>query len=437
MLEVARIVSAVEIALPAAPPFAIAELVKAQIPFLDDRAACALLDELARKLPPDTWDFTEAVLARWSPAAVHHALTHLRALPPGRDRVLALARLPGRLSTAEQREVLDGILDGTLPTTEFRYTKVSGNHDVIHALVRTLPPAWQDEWLATHTDSFDEICREHRAIGRLDEPVVRRLWSEIDHTAVPPDEIPYRYQALLGDLPADLEAQALARIRAADPEAQLDYLQDIRAGLSDAERHALVAAPLAQLAANPHSNVGILKLLAPHLPHVSVELHRQWLHGLLATDNSRTIQTGLTHLLPVLTGDDHRRAEAALADTAIRDGAFFSAARWDLVPDDAFPPLLERLRTDPYGWHRDDIIAHLIAARAPAIVARCLQPVVDGLADLPPDHRVEVVTAMTPWLAERSDRMVPRALAALALPLVTSEPDAHYAIARVLHHPGE
>jgi hypothetical protein len=145
------------------------------------------------------------------------------------------------------------------------------------------------------------------------------------------------------------------------------------------------------------------------------------------------LQRGLMALLPSLSGKDHRQAADALVTSVIREGRFCtSETRWSLLPDDALGPLLLRLREDAYGWDRNQIIAHLVEERDPALADRCLRPLLDGLSELDADHCIETVHALTPWLADRSDDAVPRALAALPVPVPCRPANPLYVIERVL-----
>jgi hypothetical protein len=93
---------------------------------------------------------------------------------------------------------------------------------------------------------------------------------------------------------------------------------------------------------------------------------------------------------------------------------------------------LRRLKADPYGWSRDEIIEHVIEARDPELADRCLQPLLDALAELAPDSCLEIVHAMTPWLADRSQGAVPRAIAELPVPSSSRPANPLYVVDRVL-----
>ena len=62
-------------------------------------------------------------------------------------------------------------------------------------------------------------------------------------------------------------------------------------------------------------------------------------------------------------------------------------------------------------------------ARRPARPSLALPPLLDGLVDLGVDHHFEIVHALTPWLADRTDGAGPQALAALAVPSLSKRAD--------------
>lgn len=268
-----------------------------------------MLDQIARNIPASAWVFTDAALDRWPVPVQERAVSHVRALPPGKERIEALCGCAHRLTVAEQREALAGILDGTLPETSREHTKPISYSHVIADFVRTLPEAWQEEWIATKApDVFREVLARE-ALDRFTEVATRRS----------------------------------------------------------------------------------------------------------------------------LPDDDQREAVEALVASVIRAGRFYTVeSRWGLLPDDALAPLLIRLRQDDSGWSRDEIITHLVEERDPALADRRLRPLLDGLSDLDADHCAETVHALTPWLADRSDGAVPRALAALPVPVPGRGASPIYRVERAL-----
>ena len=235
-------------------------------------------------------------------------------------------------------------------------------------------------------------------------------------------------------LPTELKEAALATIRASDESTRLLHLARFDAELTDAERRELVETPWNVYTRDtPRCQAEHLERVAAHLPKVPAALRERWLEIVLRFQDDYDLQRGLVALLPALAGEGRRRAADALVRSVIREGRFYTIEQpWELLPDDAFGPLLRRLQDDAYGWSRAAIIAHLIDARAPALVDRCMQPLLDALPEREPDHRVELVDAMTPWLADRSGGAVPRALAAMSVPPSSQAVNPLYAIQRVL-----
>jgi hypothetical protein len=435
MLDLPSIVRAVQAALPEAAPFAVVPMLTAQLPHVDVPAGLALLDQIATHIPASAWDFTDAALDRWPEPVGQHALSCTRALPPGKERIKALCTVARRLTLAERREALDGILDGTLPDTTYEHTKPLSYHNVITDFVRTLPEAWQEEWIATEATDVSAEYRARRDLGHFTEVALRKMWSQIDHASTPSRDVPQDYLCVAKHLPPDLKGLALARIRASTSQSSRVYhLADFDGELTDAERYEVVEVPWNDYTRHdPRSQADHLQRVVTHLPKVPIELRQQWLQTVLTFTEDYDLQRGLMALLPSLSGKDHRQAVDALVASVIRKGQFYtSETRWSLLPDDALGPLLLRLRKDAYGWSRNQFIAHLVKERDPALADRCLRPLLDGLSDLEADHCIETVHALTPWLADRSDGAVPRALAALPVPVPCRPANPLYVIERLL-----
>jgi hypothetical protein len=440
VLDLPRIVRVVQAALPEAPPFAVVPMLTAQLPHVDAPAGLALLDQIATHIPASAWGFTDAALDRWLEPVGQHALACIRALPPGKERIKALCTVARRLTLAEQREALNGILDRTLPEGTYEHTKPLSYHNVITDFLRTLPEAWQEEWIAAQATDVSAEASARRDLGRSTEVALRKMWSQIDHASTPARDVPLSYLRIAEHLPPDLKGLALARIRASMfQSSRLFHLASFDGELTDAERYEVVEVPWNEHTRHDaRSQADHLQSVVTHLPKVPVELRQQWLRTVLTFTEHYDLQRGLMALLPSLSGKDHQQAADALVASVIREGRFYTTEkRWSLLPDDVLGPLLLRLREDAYGWRRDELIAHLVEERDPALADRCLRPLLDGLSDLDADHCIETVHALTPWLADRSDGAVPRALAALPVPVPCRPANPLYRIERVLAQVGD
>ncbi|MFV8756087.1 hypothetical protein ACNOYE_36510 [Nannocystaceae bacterium ST9] len=439
-LEVDALTRVVRAALPEATPDVIASTLLAQIPHVDLQRGIELVDRVTAKLPASTWHFDDACLDCWPELVAERSMVHVRALAPGTQRILALCRNAKRLTLDERSEALAGILDGTLPATTWEYGKPMSYGSVIAGLIRTLPEEHQEAWIVRESvddegkhDPFGEYLTR-RELGRLGETALRDLWARIDHAPAPHRDVPSCYLGLVQHLPDDLRRQALARIRAsASQSTRLYHLVDFDDELTDAEHSELVETPWnSYTRASPHEQAMHLERVRNHLPRVAVELRRAWLEVMLDLSGGGE-QFGLLALLPSLTGDDHRRATEGIVASVLREGCFHTTeTRWDLLPDHALAALLLRLKDDVYGWSRDELIEHVFVARDPELADRCLQPILAGLAELAPDSCLEIVGAMTPWLAERSEGAASRALAELPVSEPSRRSNPLYVIARVL-----
>lgn len=123
MIDINRIVSDLQDGLPDAAPFAVVPMLTAQIPYIDTPAGVSLIDRIVVNIQPSAWGFTDATLDRWPEPVAQHALACIRALPSGKDRIEAMCMVARRLTLAERREALDGILDATLPESCWGPTK--------------------------------------------------------------------------------------------------------------------------------------------------------------------------------------------------------------------------------------------------------------------------------------------------------------------------
>jgi len=416
-------VDAVEAALVGAEPFAAVPLLVGQVPFLEPEAAVDLLRRIVLQVHPGTWGFEDEVMKRWPAEAVAFALEQIRALPSVPLRIEALCYVASCLTLSEKREVLDGILDETLPRLHPEHPGIS-NSQLIARFVRTLPEEWQEEWIrawALDDDGAPNVFDEYSArcdVDRLAESNIRDMWSRIDHSSESPHDIPEDYFWLASILPADLRMRALERIRACkDQDTRLHHLVDFDEELTTEERRELVeVVPNEYIREEPWAQADHLRSVAHHLPKVAEDLRHRWLEAVLSFDTDYR-QWGLVALLPVLSTPKLESAKEALVSAFIAEGGFVTNdCRWELIPDEVFAPLVYRLRDDECGWRRDQAIKHIVEERDEALVERCLTPLLESLPSLSKDACLEAMLAMTPWLAKVTDGSIPLAIGSLAIP---------------------
>lgn len=416
-----------------AAPFAALPILVGQVPYVDEKTALDLLGRVVRDVHPLTWGFTDEGMKDWAPEVVDFAMGEIRALPPGAVRIEIMCKLPKRLSMSEKREVLDGILNGTFPTVTRQHTKPISHADVIAGFVATLLVDWREEWIAAETTNEDGDCmREYiarRDVGQLTEDAIRDMWSRTDHKD-PLLPLPRDYFWLVALLPEDLRAAPLSRIRRCkDLSSRRRCLASLDEELTDAERREVVLEGTSTSEA--HMQTHHLRRVAQHLQKVPYELRYRWLELVLAIEVPYHREAGLMVLLPSLTPEDQSRVEEVLIASALKNGECH-VSRWDLLSDAAFSPIIFRLRDALYGWNRDKAIVHLIEHRDPAVVERCLLPVIESLSRLPKESCLEVVGAMTPWLAEVTGGALPKALCALPVPKAPEVANPLYVLQRVI-----
>lgn len=428
-IDVVQLSASVGRALPGAEPFAAVPMFVAQVRWLDAEAGRDLVEQVVTRAHPSTWGFDDALLDAWPPIVAQRAVAAIRALPRGEARIEGLCRIAGRLTRAEQREALEGVLDGTFREVVIDHVALSRRATIV-AFVRTLPEGDREAWVrakAAGRGAFEAEVEARSDVGILTEQALRDLWHRLPKPS--PGDIPDEYWGFANRLPDDLRGQALATIRAC--MRRRDRLHDLAAfdeELTERERRELVEVPWNE---RPPSQVFYLWLVERHLAKAEPEVRHRWLSVVLAYDDAHVRQLGLLRLLPALSGQDRISAESALLASVEQEGCFHGDARWDLVPDDALDALLLRLQDDPYGWNRDELIEHVFDTRPPSTADRLGSLLLEGLDDRADDTRLEIVCALTSWLADRSGGAMPRALAALAVPRSEEAPDAQYRFARV------
>lgn len=189
MIDIDRIVHTLQDGLPDAAPFAAIPMLTAQIPYIDAEAGVSLIEGIVANVQPSVWAFTDDELDQWPEPVTQRALSCIRTLPPGPDRIEALCGVARRLTLQERREALDGILDKTFPEGSFAHTKPISNRETITYLIRTLPTEWQEEWIATKAirDKKPNVLSEARArreVGQLTETALRDMWSRLDPASI-------------------------------------------------------------------------------------------------------------------------------------------------------------------------------------------------------------------------------------------------------------
>jgi hypothetical protein len=408
-----------------------------QVQWLDAAAGLDLVARVVARSHPWTWELDDDRLDRWPAPVAAFAVEVVRALPPGAARLEALCRIGRRLEPAEQEEVLQGIVDGSLLEKSDDYDHFTSRRAVFVAFVRTLPPEGREVWVRARAardpkHSIREAFEARRDVDALTETALRDLWERI-----PPSSdgtLPSDFIRLAACLPPDLRAAALATIRACpDPWSRIFHLATFDADLTDDERREVVEAPgNLGVREDPRSQSLHLRWVARHLPKVAPAVRRAWLDSVLDNPSLYDRLIGLIQLLPSLSGEEKDEAEAALLAALEQQNGFAAEERWDLVPEDALAGLLLRLRDDPYAWHRDGLIAHVCTKRPAETMDRVFPLLLEGLRERAADTCLEIVRALGPWLADRTAGAVPRALAGLDVPASDLYPSPDYMITRVI-----
>lgn len=427
-IEIGPIVQALRSALPHATPNPAALMFLELVPNLDAQGAGHLVDQLGERFPPDAWYFEDDRLDRWPEPAVAAAMKHIRGLEPGWRRIQTLCLVARRLTDAERGEALDGVLDGTLAGRFWSCNAHGWGPDPELCLLAALPPCEGERWVRgqiRHTDPERRLEEEVRARTRLEpiaEETVRQLYRRVLELWPEGSKSPMAMSSSLLDvLPSDLRADALERIRLASDTMLRSFSPE---ELTQTELQALT-----QLPENPHRHSSdFVRHLLPSAPAAVLS---RWVDFALSLDDY-DLQVHLNCLLPMLQGELQERARQATVDAVLRDGQPLEPENsWSRIAEQHLGPMLYGLRMDSYGWHRDHLITHIIEERDPACAERCFAPILRALDGLPPDHRLEIVAAMLPWLAKRSGDGFVDALAELPVQASDVPSNEQFMVARV------
>jgi len=446
-IDIPALTTALRAALPDAEPFAAIPMFVAQVQYLDQAEGVALVDRVVTNAHPSTWQFTDELLDAWPSAVADRALDAVRALPPGENRVEGLCRVPRRLTHREQVEALQALIDGSFrERTWAPHSKPISRRGLIVDFVRTLPADDKEAWVHAeaarvesppHSVELYEF-RDRRDVGSLTEAAMRDLWSRIDHD----DErgVPQPYLGLASCLPPDLRQVALGRIRACPRQSvRLYHLAEFDEELTDEERAEVVLVPWNEHTRDDPRTIAqfhLRNVVAQHLPKVEPSVRRHWLGVVLGFEENYFRQLGLSALLPSLKGTDHDEAVTALLAAVDEEGSFDGDARWDLVADAELQRFIVGLANDPYAWNRDELVDHVWKHRSASTTDALFMLLLDGLHSRPGDTRLEIATALTPWLANRTHGAASWAIAGLPVPVASEAPDSVYNIARVIREQG-
>ena len=414
-IDILATVDAVRTALPDATPNPAALMFLAQVPYIGTVEAVSVVEQICDRFPPGAWYFDDERFSDWPARAIERAVDHVRRLPRGWQRVYAFGCVAEHLTEGERQEALDGILDGTLSSGSRAYNKPTSFTSTEMRLVRRMSAASREAWLRAQHGGGDASIRAE--LGPLGEQDVRDLYAR----ACQENSIPNR---LLPHLPEDLREDAIRRARSESTESVLRVRARL-GDLGDEELRRLLKPP----EEGTHYDFLMLEDLFDVAPR---DVPRAWLDAFESRPDY-SLQTVVGRLLPRLEGEDRVRAEKLLRQSLVRAGENAGPDNlWSLVGEDELGPLLMRMRCDAYGWHRDGLIEHIVGERAPETVERSLVPLISILPQLPPDHRLEIVAAMTPWLARETGGELPAALAGLRIEASGRSENDQWMIARVL-----
>jgi len=430
--SVDALLSGLPTALENAEPFAAVPLFITQMKWLAPDVGISLIERVTARAHPSTWGFTDARLDSWEPSVADGAFEAVRALPTCDARTELLMRMPRRLSPTDNEEVLDQLVSGSFAEMVWDpHTKPFSHTELIHSFVRGLPETLRHQWLKARLARANRgVATElsiRGAVGCLDETTLQGWRSQLEHGEQNGADTPIDFWWIAPMLPVDLRSAALHAIRSQpDPSVRASRLVRFDEELTADERVEVVMTP----SFTPKYH---LQQVAHHLPHVPAEVRDYWLKRVLAMESEFDRQFCLLWLLPSLQGAARQRAIDEILAYIEEDPSFCASKdRWDLVAAERLKTFLLRLANDPYGWNRDGLILHIWKERSRLLADSCFEALLDEVTGLPGDAQLEIATALTPWLVERTFGAWPLAVSELTVPVSTEAPNALYAIARVL-----
>ena len=416
-VDVESIVKTLRSAAPACEPYALLQLSAAQLPHLDDEAAVDLLKRLLKTSPPNAWPIDDKRLDSWSPALKEAAMTAVRALPAGDDRLYRLARVPNQLSDNERREVFDGIIDGTLGLGVPGRPGASRLSSILSFLSST-PTESRETWLSKQ--SKHGHWRRER-LGLLTDTFVENQLQNGGSDAL-------STMAVLGEsLPDKSKATVLQAVRSlCDDEERRSSLVWFTDSLS-AEEHLELVEQVDPVASDPRVVVSHLNEVSRHLVHVSETTLQTWLDAVLEFDDDEDLQPALFALLPALDPTQVQQLEPFLVASALRTtGLVARPSAVERLSDDTIEKLVSVVVIDWIEPCFRRMAMHVAASRPNDVVERCL---LSSLANTPDATRtIEVFWAFTPWLHFHLDGRFSNEVAALPLPEPRKRMNRFYSI---------
>ncbi len=418
-----------------------AQLLLAQVPFLGEPAAVALVRALVAQRPD--LSLNASALSQWCAPAREAAIAHVLSKPRGRNRIESMLALEALLPREHHVEALEGILDGTAPEYDSHSGPVS--YLSLHeAFVRTLDVALKERWIAFRTDKFRNAplateMESRNAVHHWPSDAITRCWNAVQSRTSPIGVLPSESIHIFRSLPSHLldEALAILRERASLDERRFLFAFFPTDKLTDEEREDTVAVPW-----NPYTReddrtfADHLDCVRHHFSRVSSALKSRLIERARRLPEPYDRHCALAHIVRVVDAHERARITHELAELTISE-AFWPTGEDRFEFFDA--PTLARIVSHPAMRKRPSVLTGFITEalhREPheqdAIIEAALDNIValalddrdrrrrDAIAEatidgvvwwVPVEDITEPLCAASPWFARRSNAEIPRWIA--------------------------
>lgn len=408
-MKTAALVDGLLTLLPQQAPTASAALCLGQLEIASIEDSHILLDVV---VSPPRWissgEISREPLARWPVSLRESLVRRARALPFGREKIEAFCCLAPWISLSEQRQALDGILDGTSPKHFWGPLAMSGNDSLREDLLRVAPDDWKEEWIALQENKrAEQEALDRRDLDHWPEPEARHLFAWIEREREQGQNISLALAVSIAHLPADLRAEALRWVREWPENSRSFVLEKCLEDLTEEEYRQLVWCP----PTDDFTPWYRLSSVHEHLARAPYAARRAWLDTVRKAGSD---ERSLVVLVPVLEGDDRADVLNYLVEQARSGQSWWMTS--EVVPWLSAETVRElALRAVE---HTDKEDAHLIASFLEAIAAQptavqdaCFEPLWARAHQLPPSTLIAWFGRASRWVAQRTEGVFARLLA--------------------------
>ncbi len=285
--------------------------------------------------------------------------------------------------------------------------------------MKTLDAPRKERWVEHRAALFanHELWSEMHARERVDAwpaETVDRCWRSLKSQRSASGSLPSTSIALYRTLPAALRAEAVAILRAHATQEERRYAFPYfdAAELTEEEREDTVAVPWnAYTREDDRTFADHLGRVSHLFTSVSATLRRRTVERALALPHPYDRHVALIHLVPVVEDVDRARIVPELERLTLHQPRWPTAKRdFEIFDDETMVRLVAHAAMQTCGWLLEDLIRHAHGRETASRDAIC-EAAIDNVIALSAQDVDEPLRALTPWMARRSAREVPRSIA--------------------------